>query len=102
MQVKTKVWIFRLVGVAMALIAITMLVRRLVYSRGNLSGALGWLILAILYGFLFPRGFIASAQEEARIKAKREEEARKDRERLERVGREEREWRERKRGTTPE
>ena len=102
MKLKTKVLIFRLIGVAVFVRGIALAVRWFRYGRGSVIMAVLLLYLAVSYIVLIPRGFARRAREEARLKAKREEEARRDRERLERVKKEEREWLERQKGAKPE
>ena len=75
----------------MAATAISWQVRRFLYGKGDILQVILWLYIAVMSIFIIPLGFIREARKEARLKAKREEEARKDRERLERVRREERE-----------
>ncbi len=61
-----------------------------------------WFIgFAIVYGLISPRRLIREAQEREGQKVQREEEARRDRERLERITKEEREWLERQNGSKP-
>jgi len=100
-QTKTKVRIFRSIGAVTAAAGITLLVRWLLYPEGHIFTALLCLFLSIMYIFTIPREFMRAGREEAKLKAKREEEARRDRERFERVKREEREWIEKRKGNLP-
>ena len=102
MQLKTKVRIVRLVGVVIAAGGIALVVMRIRYGSGWVLTAVVYLLLAFSYIVLGPRNFARAARQEARLKAKREEEARRDRERVERIRREEREWLERQKGAKPE
>ncbi len=102
MKFKTKVLIWRLIGVGIAATGTAFVVRRIRDGRDWVIMAVLYLYLAFSYIVLGPRNFARRAREEARLKAKREEEARRDRERLERVRKEEREWLERQKGAKPE
>jgi hypothetical protein len=102
MKLRRLARVVRAVGVVLTASAAALLVLRLRYGFGPVLLVVSHLLLAVMFLLLLPWQLNAAAREEARLKAKREKEARKDRERLERIRKAEKEWLERKKGGRPE